>query len=236
MNRRVLGSAVSSGRVAVALSACAVLIASTGVTPADAVRSVKRALYAQNAGSVNGIKASRSPTPRRLLPLGADGRFPASVLGSQRGPRGGEGPKGDPGDRGPSDIVTATRNGVTLSTTGPTATDVVTLNNVPPGKWWVLASTSAVYEGPGAVGSDYFRCGLTFGGDGGTAQAVSRVGLDAVGTAAAVLTVHEGRELTSPTSIRLRCGHDITLPSGVPRFDHAQITAIRTASLEIQGG
>ena len=72
--------------MAVALSACALVIAATGVTPADGVRSVKRALYAQNAGSVNGIKASRSPKPRRLVPLGSDGRFPASVLRSVRGP------------------------------------------------------------------------------------------------------------------------------------------------------
>lgn len=153
-----------------------------------------------------------------------------------RGPRGAQGPAGATGDRGPSDVITATRNSVTISTTGPTSTDVVTLNNVPPGKWWVIASTSAVYEGPGAAGSDYFRCGLTFGGDSGRAAAVARVGLDAVGTAASVLSVQEGRELAAPTSIRLRCGHDITLPSGVPRFDHAQITAIRTANLEIQAG
>ena len=86
------------------------------------------------------------------------------------------------------------------------------------------------------MGSDYFRCGLMFGGDGGQAASVARVGLDAVGAAAAVLTVHEGRELAGPSSIRLRCGHDSTLSGGVPRFDHAQITAIRTASLEIQGG
>lgn len=153
-----------------------------------------------------------------------------------RGPRGAQGPQGVGGDRGPSDVITASRNGVTISTTGPTSTDVVTLNNVPPGKWWVLASTSAVYEGSGAVGSDYFRCGLTFGGESGRATSVARVGLDGIAAAAAVLTVHEGRELSAPTSIRLRCGHDLTLPSGVPRFDHAQITAIRTANLEIQGG
>jgi hypothetical protein len=56
------------------------------------------ASFAKNAGAVNGIKASRKPVPGRLLPLGRNGKFPASVVPVQRGARGTD---GAPGQRGP---------------------------------------------------------------------------------------------------------------------------------------
>jgi Collagen triple helix repeat (20 copies) len=71
------------------------------------------ASFASNAGAVNGIKASRKPVPRRLLPLGRNGKFPASVVpvarGARgadgapgvRGPEGARGPAGEPGAAGP---------------------------------------------------------------------------------------------------------------------------------------
>src|SRR5215212_10264699 len=71
------------------------------------------ASFARNAGAVNGIKASRKPVPRRLLPLGRNGKFPASVVpvarGARgadgapgvRGPEGARGPAGEPGAAGP---------------------------------------------------------------------------------------------------------------------------------------
>jgi hypothetical protein len=61
------------------------------------------ASFARNAGAVNGIKASRKPTPGKLLPLGRGGRFPAAVLATVRGPRGApgvRGPQGLEGSRG----------------------------------------------------------------------------------------------------------------------------------------
>jgi hypothetical protein len=61
------------------------------------------AAFARNAGAVNGIKASRKPTPGRLLPLGRNGRFPAAVVPVARGPRGADGvqgPRGPEGARG----------------------------------------------------------------------------------------------------------------------------------------
>ena len=62
----------------------------------------KRAGYAKNAGAVNGIKASKLPKPGRLVPLGPDGKFPASVgLAGPQGPQGLKGAKGDKGDTGP---------------------------------------------------------------------------------------------------------------------------------------
>jgi len=73
--------------------------------------------FAKNAGAVNGIKASRRPVSGRLLPLGRNGKFPASVVpvargargadGAQgfRGPEGARGPAGEPGPMGPAGPV-----------------------------------------------------------------------------------------------------------------------------------
>lgn len=159
----------------------------------------------------------------------------SSLRGSKRGPRGAEGPAGGLGPRGPSDILTTIKDSVPLGLGGPSSVDVVTLN-VPVGSWWVLGSATVVYEGAGAAGSTYFRCSLAFGADAGAARSAGRVGTDAGASLAAVLTVHEGHVLSAPTAVRLRCGHDETLPSGTPRVDHAQLTAIKTDKLEIQPG
>jgi hypothetical protein len=63
------------------------------------------AAFAKNAGAVNGIKASRKPVPGRLLPLGRNGKLPASVVPVLRGARGADGvqgPAGPEGARGPA--------------------------------------------------------------------------------------------------------------------------------------
>jgi len=93
-------------RLPIALSATALVIALFGSTPVGhAVGSVspfaahaKKADYATNAGAVNGIKASRQPRAGSLLPLGKDGKFPASA--AVGGPAGPQGPKGDKGEQG----------------------------------------------------------------------------------------------------------------------------------------
>ena len=87
-----LRSHLPSAALLVALLALAV-----GLSPAaDAARDVvARALFARNADRVDGIHADRKPTPRKLLPLRRDGKFPASVL-----PAGLQGPKRDKGDKG----------------------------------------------------------------------------------------------------------------------------------------
>jgi hypothetical protein len=41
--------------------------------------AVPIANYAKNAGAVSGIRASKVATPGFLVPLGRDGKFPASV-------------------------------------------------------------------------------------------------------------------------------------------------------------
>ena len=61
--------------------------------------------FARNAGAVNGIKASRTPKPGRLVPLGRNAKLPAAVLPLRRGERGEPGrpgPAGQPGPQGPA--------------------------------------------------------------------------------------------------------------------------------------
>jgi len=93
-------------RLPLALAATALLVALLGSTSlGEAARDLasavppfaKKAGYATNAGAVGGIKASRKPKPGFLVPLGADGKFPAAV-----GLAGPQGPKGDTGETGPA--------------------------------------------------------------------------------------------------------------------------------------
>jgi hypothetical protein len=84
------------GALAAALLAWSPLGAAAGRTVAS---------FAKNAGAVNGIKASRKPVPGRLLPLGRNGKFPATVVPVTRGARGADGaqgPRGPEGARGPA--------------------------------------------------------------------------------------------------------------------------------------
>ncbi len=83
------------GTLSLVVASLALLIAVSGITPADAAKAVKRAL---NADTVDGVSASRTPKAGQLLPLGSNGKFPSSVLPAgtpgPRGPRGAEGPAG----------------------------------------------------------------------------------------------------------------------------------------------
>jgi hypothetical protein len=92
-------------RLPVVLSAAALLVAVLGATPngfAAFKGVVKVALFAKNAGKVGGIAASKKPKPGKLLPLGKNGKFPASVLPvPSLGPAGPEGARGPAGPAGP---------------------------------------------------------------------------------------------------------------------------------------
>ena len=85
-------------RISTTLAATALIVAVLGITPLGqaAANAVRVAVFAQNAGKVGNIKASRTPVPGQLLPLDAKGRFPASVF-----PQGVAGPPGERGERGP---------------------------------------------------------------------------------------------------------------------------------------
>jgi hypothetical protein len=70
------------------------LLAALSLSPVGDAARRSVAAYARNAGAVNGIKASRTPRPGRLVPLGRNAKLPASVLPLQRGQRGAPGPVG----------------------------------------------------------------------------------------------------------------------------------------------
>ena len=73
-----------------------------------ATNAVRRALFAANAGAVNGIEASKTPKPGQLVPLGRNGKLPAAVIPANlrgsagpAGPVGPSGPQGAQGAQGP---------------------------------------------------------------------------------------------------------------------------------------
>jgi hypothetical protein len=92
-------------RLPVVLSAAALLVAALCATSpgiAALQGTVRVALFAKNAAKVGGIGASKKPKAGKLLPLGKNGKFPASVVpGAVKGPPGAEGARGPAGPVGP---------------------------------------------------------------------------------------------------------------------------------------
>jgi hypothetical protein len=83
--------------------ALAALAAAAVAAPLEAAGShiVRIALFAKNAGKVDGLSASRTPRPGQLVALGPNGKLPASVLPAvPQAPPGPPGPPGPAGDRG----------------------------------------------------------------------------------------------------------------------------------------
>ena len=88
---------------------------------------VKRALFARNAGAVDGISASRVPHKGNLIVLPQSGRLPASILPARiGGPRGPAGPPGANGTDGSGDTAVVANAGAAVSV-GAAQTGVVTL-------------------------------------------------------------------------------------------------------------
>lgn len=83
--------------LALALVLTALTVSSVGQAARRTVSS-----FARNAGAVNGIKASRTPKPGRLVPLGRNAKLPAAVLPLRRGERGEPGRPGPTGPQGPA--------------------------------------------------------------------------------------------------------------------------------------
>jgi len=77
-----------------------VLLVLLAASPAGGAAGRSIAAFARNAGAVNGIKASRTPKPGRLVPLGRNAKLPSSVVPTVRGARGSQGPVGPAGPRG----------------------------------------------------------------------------------------------------------------------------------------
>lgn len=88
-------------RLPLAFSVAALVVAVLGATPYAEAHGVYHALFAHNAGKVDGIHASRSPRAGRLLPLGSNGKCPLSVIpAGAQGPAGPQGPEGPQGPQG----------------------------------------------------------------------------------------------------------------------------------------
>ena len=90
-----------TARTIAAFAGAALALAVLTASPAGGAARRSIAAFAKNAGAVNGIKASRTPKPGRLVPLGKNAKLPASVVPTTRGERGPSGPPGAQGPQGP---------------------------------------------------------------------------------------------------------------------------------------
>jgi hypothetical protein len=110
---------------------------------------VERALYARDAGAVDGIKASRTPHKGRLLVLPASGKLPASILpvsagGTSGGSGGGGGSTGGGGGGSGGGGSSSTALEASASATvnvNATQTPVVSLS-LPAGSYAIVAKAS----------------------------------------------------------------------------------------------
>jgi hypothetical protein len=179
---------------------------------------VKRALYARNAGTVNGISASRVPHKGKLLVLPASGKLPASILPSSlRGPRGAAGAAGANGSDGSGGSALIASNPAAV-TVGSAQTSVLTLS-LKAGSYAIVAKASlhATLDGttPGV------NCQLKAGSDGDQADIdLSSSSDDPV----ALITTHTFAAAGAAT---LTCAADDT---GVIASD-ARILALRVTAL-----
>ena len=87
-------------RTFVVLAGVALALAALAASPAGGAARRSIVAFASNAGAVNGIKASRTPKPGRLVALGRNAKLPASVVPTIRGPRGATGAPGPAGPQG----------------------------------------------------------------------------------------------------------------------------------------
>lgn len=86
------------------LAGSALALVALAMSPAGSAARRSVTAFAANAGAVNGIKASRTPKPGRLVPLGRNAKLPASVVPTKRGTRGQTGPRGLVGPAGPAGL------------------------------------------------------------------------------------------------------------------------------------
>ncbi|MDP9259694.1 MAG: hypothetical protein M3Q31_24515 [Actinomycetota bacterium] len=179
---------------------------------------VKRALYARNAGSVDGISASRTPHKGKLIALPASGKLPASIFpASMRGPRGPAGPAGSDGTDGAGASALVATAGSAVSV-GTAQTGVVTLQ-LKAGSYALVAKASlhATLD----TSTPGVTCLLKAGSDGDQADAdLSSSSDDPV----ALIATHT---FATPGAATLTCAAD---DSGVVASD-ARIIALRVTAL-----
>jgi hypothetical protein len=93
---------VGKARTFVVLAGVVLALGALAASPAGGAARRSIVAFASNAGAVNGIKASRTPKPGRLVPLGRNAKLPGSVVPTIRGPRGATGAPGPVGPQGPA--------------------------------------------------------------------------------------------------------------------------------------
>jgi hypothetical protein len=182
---------------------------------------VKRALYARNAGSVDGIRASRTPHKGKLIALPASGKLPMSILpASLKGARGPAGPAGSDGTDGSGGSVLVATAGSAVNV-GTAQTAVVTLQ-LKAGSYALVAKASlhATLD----TSTPGVTCLLKAGSDGDQADAdLSSSSDDPV----ALIATHTFAAAGAAT---LTCAAD---DSGVVASD-ARIIALRVTALTPQ--
>ena len=97
-----MGQRGARRRAALVLGGVAVVLVVLVATPAGGAAG-RVVAYALNADKVDGIHAARTPAAGKLLPLGRNGKFPASVV--PPGPQGPAGPAGPVGPQGPAGLA-----------------------------------------------------------------------------------------------------------------------------------
>jgi hypothetical protein len=96
-----------------------VLVTCTLVAPGLPTAAAATKKKKVNATTVNGLRASKTPKPNRLLALNKDGKLPASVLPAvSAGPQGAQGPTGEKGDTGATGATGAKGDTGTVDTSG----------------------------------------------------------------------------------------------------------------------
>jgi hypothetical protein len=176
---------------------------------------VKRALYARNAGSVDGFSATRVPRKGNLVVLPKSGKLPASILpASIGGPRGPAGPPGASGD-GSATVLTGTAPAAV--NVGPAQTAVVTLA-LKAGTYAIVAKASlhATLD----TSTPGVTCVLRAGADGDQAEADLSSSSD---TPVALVTTHV---YASAGTANFTCAAD---DDGVAASD-ARIVALRVGA------
>jgi hypothetical protein len=179
---------------------------------------VKRALYARNAGSVDGISASRTPHKGDLIALPASGKLPASILpASIGGPRGPAGPAGSDGADGSGGAALVANAGSAVNV-GSAQTAVVTLS-LKAGSYAIVGKASLHATSDSAEPG--VTCLLKAGTDGDQVDAdLSSSSDDPV----ALITAHT---FASAGTATLTCAAD---DDGVVASD-ARIVALRVTTL-----
>lgn len=200
-----------SKRLPLVLSLVALAVALLGWTPAgEAAQSwVKQALYAKNAGKVNGIRASKTPVPGRLLALDLAGQFPASVLPQ-------------PAQAPTTDAYSVYHNAPVAITAAWTT--LVTLSLPEAGGYVVLAK--AEMQNAHATNRGAADCALQAGSDSDRGLTVLEPG--SAGTDVTTLTLTLVHQATGPDTAQFMCFDFI---GGTVSAANVKLTAIRVDNL-----